>query len=148
MNKAFIREPEPDWRAFCPLCGSLGSPVERAVLDRYVRPESRGVLGDSAWYCAFPRCDAAYFNLFNAVVHVGELRCPVYPKDFDAPICACFGLAYDDVVADVAEGSPTRIRANLARAKTSARCAEMAADGRSCAPALQELYMKLLAQSE
>lgn len=146
MNKAFVREPEPDGRAFCPLCGSLGSPVEHGVLDRYVRPESRGTLGDSGWFCAFARCDAAYFNLFNAVVSVGELVTPVYPKDLDAPICGCFGLNYDDVAADAAEGTPTRIRANLARAKTEARCELLAADGRSCVGALQELYMKLLAQ--
>ena len=67
MNKAFVREPEPDGRAFCPLCGSLGSPVEHAVLDRHIQPASRGLVGDSAWFCSFPRCDAAYFNLFNAV---------------------------------------------------------------------------------
>jgi hypothetical protein len=146
MNKAFVREPEPDGRAFCPLCGSLGSPVEQAVLDRYVQPESRGLLGDSAWFCSFPRCDAAYFNLFNAVVGVTKLTSTVYPKDLDAPICGCFGLNYDDVAADAEEGAPTRIRANLARAKVSARCEQLAVDGQSCVGALQELYMKLVAQ--
>lgn len=143
MNKAFVREPEPDGRAFCPLCGSLGSPVEHAVLNRHIRPASRGLVGDSAWFCSFPRCDAAYFNLFNAVVRVEELNVPVYPKDLDAPICACFGLDYDDVAADAAEGTPTRIRANLAQAKTAARCEELAADGRSCLGAIQELYQRL-----
>lgn len=143
MNKAFVREPESDRRAFCPRCGALGSPVEHQVLDRYIRPESRGVLGDTAWYCAFPRCDAAYFNLFDAVVGVDELAVPVYPKDLDAPICACFGLRYDDVAADVAEGVPTRLRANMERAKSEARCEHLAADGRSCEGALQELYLRL-----
>jgi hypothetical protein len=143
MNKAFVREPEPDGRAFCPLCGSLGSPVEHAVLDRHIRPTARGLVGDAAWFCSFPRCDAAYFNLFNAVVRVEELNEPVYPKDLDAPICACFGLNYDDVAADAAAGTPTRIRTNLARAKTAARCEELAADGRSCLGAIQELYQRL-----
>jgi hypothetical protein len=146
MNKAFVREPEPDGRAFCPLCGSLGYPVDRAVLDRFIRPDARSTLGDAAWFCGFARCDAAYFNLFNAVVGVEELNQPVYPKDLDAPICACFGLTYDDVAADAAEGTPARLRANLARAKESARCEALAADGRACAGALQELYMKLVAE--
>ncbi|WP_428305730.1 hypothetical protein [Lacipirellula sp.] len=143
MNKAFVREPESDGRAFCPRCGALGSPVEHQVLNRYVRPESRSMLGDTAWFCAFPRCDVAYFNLFDAVVSAAELTAPVYPKDLDAPICACFGLNYDDVAADVADGVPTRLRANMDRAKTAARCEQLAADGRSCAGALQELYLRL-----
>lgn len=143
MNKAFIREPESDGRAFCPLCGSLGSPVGHQVLDRYVQPESRNKLGDSAWFCGFARCEATYFNLFNAVLRVDELTSTVYPKDLDAPICACFGLNYDDVAADVAEGTPTRIRANLARAKSGANCEHAAADGRSCEGALQEIFIRM-----
>ena len=71
------------------------------------------------------------------------MNAPVYPKDLDAPICACFGLDYDDVAADAAEGTPTRIRANLAQAKTAARCEELAADGRNCLGAIQELYQRL-----
>ena len=42
---------------------------------------------ESAWFCNFPRCEVAYFNEFEEVVLVTELVCPVYPKDFDAPVC-------------------------------------------------------------
>jgi hypothetical protein len=144
MNKAFIKEPEFDGRAFCPRCGTLGAPVEYAAIDEHVRPESRGKLGDSGWFCGFPRCEVAYFNLFDAVVTIDELRRTVYPKDLDAPICACFGLTYDDVAADVRDGTPHRIRELLAKSKTSAaQCERLAADGRSCIGAVQELYMKL-----
>lgn len=147
MNKAFVREPEPDGRAFCPRCGALGFPVERGPLDTHIRPEARGKLGDSAWFCGFPRCDVAYFNLFEMTVLVEELKGPVYPKDLDAPICACFGLNYDDVEADVQSDSPTRVRALLARSKTAeAQCATLASDGRCCMAAVQELYMRLRAQ--
>ena len=144
MNKAFVREPDFDGRAFCPRCGALGAPVEHGPLDAHIRADSRSKMGDSAWFCGFPRCDAAYFNLFEAVVTVDELRAPVYPKDFDAPICACFGLNYDDVEADVRDGAPMRIRELLARSKSSeARCHDLAADGQCCMSAVQELYMKL-----
>jgi hypothetical protein len=147
MNKAFIREPEDDGRAFCPRCRSLGVPVEAATLDTHIRRESRGKMHDSAWFCAFPRCDVAYFNLFDAVVTMDELRAPVYPYDVNAPICACFGLTYDDVEADVEEGTPTRIRELFAKSKTpGARCEVLAADGRSCIGAVQELYMRLRSQ--
>ncbi len=147
MNKAFVREPEPDGRAFCPQCGALGVPVEQGSLDTHIRPEARAKIGDSAWFCSFPRCEVAYFNLFEMVVLTEELQGPVYPKDLDAPICACFGLTYDDVEADVRDGTPTRIRRLLAKSKSAdAQCSTLAADGRSCMSAVQELYMRLRSQ--
>jgi hypothetical protein len=147
MNKAFVREPEDDGRAFCPRCGNLGVPVNSAVLDTHIRPESRPKMLDAAWFCGFYRCDVAYFNLFGGVVTADELKGPVYPHDANAPICACFGLKYDDVVADVDEGTPTRIRQIVARQKAGeAQCHVLAADGRSCLGALQELYMRLKSQ--
>src|SRR5262245_12697566 len=109
VNKAFVREPDFDGRAFCPRCGTLGIPVEHGPLDVHIRPESRNKLGDTAWYCSYPHCQVAYFNLFEAVVTLDELKTSAYPYDLDAPICACFGFTYDDIEADVCEGRPTRI---------------------------------------
>jgi hypothetical protein len=86
MNKAFVREPDFDGRAFCPRCGSLGAPVETGPLDVHIRPEFRNKLGDTAWYCGFARCEAAYFNLFDVVVRLDELRAPIYPYDLEAPM--------------------------------------------------------------
>ena len=104
----------------------LGRPVEHGPLDTHIRTEFRNKVGDSAWFCPFPRCDVAYFNLFDAVVMMDELKAPVYPHDLDAPICACFGLTYDDVEADVSEGTPTRVRALLAKSQSpEARCARL-----------------------
>jgi Zinc binding domain len=147
LNKAFVREPDDDGRAYCPRCGSLGVPVESGPLDTHIRPESRTKLRDAAWFCNYPRCEVAYFNQFDAVVLTSELNAPVYPKDAAAPMCACFGLTYDDVVADVDDGTPTRIRELLAKSKSAdARCHTLAPDGRSCLGAVQEQYMKLRAQ--
>jgi hypothetical protein len=144
MNKAFVKEPEFDGRAYCPRCGSLGTPVGAGPLDAHIWAESRLKMHDAAWFCGFPRCEVAYFNIFEAVVTVDELKAPVYPKDLDAPLCACFGLTYDDVEADVGEPQPTRIRAVLAKSKTTdAQCQTLAADGQCCMKAVQELYMKL-----
>jgi Zinc binding domain len=144
MNKAFVREPEDDGRAFCPRCGTLGAPVHDGPLDTHIRPESRAKVLDVAWFCGFYRCDVAYFNQFGAVVLMEELKAPVYPYDATAPICACFGLTYDDVESDAREATPKRIRAVLTRIKAGeAQCHSLAADGRSCMGALQELYMRL-----
>jgi hypothetical protein len=147
MNKAFVREPEPDGRQHCPRCNSLGLPVGAGPLDKYIRPESRSKMPESAWYCNFPRCEVAYFNEFEEVILVDELNCAVYPKDFDAPLCACFGFTYDDVAADVRDGQPTRIRQLLAKSKSpAAHCQTLAAAGRCCMATVQELYMKLRGQ--
>jgi CopZ-like zinc binding protein len=148
MNKAFVREPDDDGRAYCPRCKSLGVPVESGPLDTHIRAESRGKIRDAAWFCGFPRCEVAYFNQFDAVVTMDELKAPVYPYDPDAPICACFGLTYDDVEADVRDVTPARIRALLAKSKSpDARCQTLAADGRCCMSAVQELYMRLRSQT-
>lgn len=146
MNKAFVREPDDDGRAFCPRCKNLGVPVNTGPLDTHIRPESRSKMLDAAWFCGFYQCDVAYFNLFGGVVLMGELKAPVYPYDANAPICACFGLTYEDVEADVDDTAPTRIRAVLAKSKAGeAQCHTLAADGRFCMGSLQELYMRLKA---
>jgi hypothetical protein len=148
MNKAFVREPEDDGRAYCPRCRSLGTPVGSGALDTHIRSESRAKMRDDAWYCGFLRCDVVYFNDFGEVILLDELKAPIYPYDLAAPICACFGLKYDDVEADARDGTPTRIRALLAKSKTAAaNCSTLAADGRCCIGAVQDLYMKVRAQS-
>ena len=114
-----------------------------ATLDHHIRPEARPHLGDSAWFCGFARCEAAYFDLLERVVTADELQAPVYPKDPAAPICACFGFTRDEVDADIAERSPTRVRELLARSKSAeARCARLAADGQCCMAEVQRLYIR------
>jgi hypothetical protein len=99
---------------------------------------------DSAWFCGYARCDVAYFNQFGSIVRMHELKSPVYPYDPYAPICACFGVTYDDVEADVRDGVPNRIRELLAKSRSpEANCQNLAADGRCCMTAVQELYMRL-----
>ncbi len=147
MNKAFIREPEFDGRAYCPRCGSLGTPVNSAALDHHVQKQARPPMGDSAWFCDFARCDVAYFDLLERSVAVNELRSAVYPKDAASPICSCFGFTLEDIEADVLEGTPTRIRELLAKSKSSeAQCHKLAADGRCCMREVQRLYMRLIAE--
>lgn len=146
MNKAFIREPEDDGRAYCPRCGNLGLPVNSGPLDTHIKTESRAKMLDAAWFCNYYRCDVAYFNQFGSVVLMDELKAPVYPYDVNAPICVCYGLTYDDVEADANEAVPVRIRAVVVKSKAgAAECHRLAADGRSCLGTLQELYMRLKA---
>jgi hypothetical protein len=85
----------------------------------------------------------AYFDAFERRVEVGELACPVYPKDPQAPICGCFGFTCADIDEDVREGVATRTRAHVDRAQSAAaKCAQSAANGQSCIASVQRYFMK------
>lgn len=143
MNKAFVREPEPDGRAYCPGCGSLGVAVDSVTLDHHVDAESRAAIGEIGWFCNFSRCEVAYFDLFERVIRVNQLRHPVYPKDPRAAICPCFGFTAEDVEAAVQHRSPASIRELLAKSKTKeARCGILAPDGQCCMQEVQRLYIR------
>jgi hypothetical protein len=143
MNKAFVREPDDDGRRYCPQCGSLGESVSAATLANHLLPDASLVLGDAAYFCPLASCSAVYFDDFGRSVSADRLTRPVYPKDRDAPICGCFGLTEADIEDDLREQSTTRVKALLAKAKSAdARCAEMAANGRSCVAEVQRYYIK------
>jgi hypothetical protein len=143
MNKAFVREPDTT-DVLCPRCGAAGATSLRAAFETNVPPEARRSLAASTYFCSTPSCPVAYFDAFEATVLTDSLAHPVYPKDPRAPLCACFGLTIDDVEADIAEGTPTRIRALLAKSKSpAARCAELSPTGRSCIADVQRCYFKL-----
>lgn len=143
VNKAFVREPDFDGKAFCPGCGSLGIPVGKETLDHQIRPKDRNALDQEAWFCPFDRCETAYFDLFERSVTVDHLQCAVYPKNEIRIICPCFGFSTDDLAADLASDEPVRIRELLAKSRTDeARCVVLAASGRCCLPEIQKLYMR------
>ena len=144
MNKAFVREPDADGRVLCPRCGTPGTAVGTGPLDTHIQESVRSRLADSGWYCGYAACEVAYFNMFEQCVLVNELRSPVYPYDIDAPICACFGLTWDDVETDSRNDTPLRIRQLLTKSKSpEARCQLLAVNGQCCIRDVQQLYMKL-----
>ena len=143
MNKAFVREPEPDGTAFCPQCGTLGVPVSKGTLDQHVMAEARSKLGASAWFCGFARCEAAYFDLFERVVFVNELKQPIYPKDSNAPICPCFGFTLEDIDSAVQQKSPASIRELLHKSESNAaNCELLSPSGKCCMQEVQRLYIR------
>ncbi len=142
MNKAFVREPEPT-ADYCPRCGAQGQPVGREAMARYVRAEQLRAVADPAAFCPTPTCAVAYFDSFERVILAADLSQPAYPKDPDAPLCACFGLTRRDIEQDVREGVVTRVRAILDKSQTpAARCAATAANGQCCVAYVQKYYMQ------
>ncbi len=142
MNKAFVREPDST-ADYCPYCGSKGQPVGGATLETHLSEEQRRGLSDPAAFCPSPKCRVAYFDAFERVVLAADLQRPVYPKDPDAPLCACLGFTRADIEADVQEGVVTRTRKALAHAKSpAARCCVLAANGQSCEAYVQKCYLQ------
>jgi hypothetical protein len=142
MNKAFVREPDRDVD-YCPRCGSKGQQVGRETIQAYLPGQQAPAVTDPANFCPSPQCDVAYFDAFERVILTGELAKPVYPKDPDAPICACFGLTRHDIDQDISEGVVTRVKAILEKANSpAARCAQMAANGQPCVAYVQKYYMQ------
>jgi hypothetical protein len=142
MNKAFLRESDSTVE-YCPRCGSLGQPVAAETLKAHLGEEQLRQLAASASFCPLPQCAVAYFDAFERVVLARDLPRPVYPKDPDAPICACFGLTRADVERDLEEGAPTRTKALLLKARSpEAACSRLAANGQPCVAYVQKLYLQ------
>src|SRR6185436_19237031 len=122
MSRAFMKDPEPG-EPRCPVCGGLGEPVGPATLDAHVSGAPRTALGGSAFYCAAPSCRTAYFSAWGAVVSADQLARAAWPKDPEAPVCACFGIKAADVISDAREGRKDRIKELVERSKgPDARC--------------------------
>jgi hypothetical protein len=142
MNKAFVREPDSSEER-CPACGAIGQPVQRRTVELHARPESVGRIASVANFCPTPRCDVVYFDMFERTIPQSELRSPVYPKDPQAPICACFGLTVADIDQDLAEGTNQRTKACVLRAQSAeANCEACAPNGRSCVAAVQGYFLQ------
>ena len=148
MNKAFVREPDDTGAGYCPRCGSLGAPVSAETLQAQIGDEVKQ-LADAAFYCPFPKCEVAYFDLFERIVTVDKIARPAFPKDQSAPICNCFGFTVAEIDADLREGTVARTKALIARTKTpEAHCLTAQPDGRSCAAEVQRYYMRGLKSGE
>jgi hypothetical protein len=142
MNKAFVKDHEPI-NDRCPLCGSIGRTVPHEALVAHVMGDIAGHVSEPALFCPLPSCDVVYFDQFGRRVSPEMIKRPIYPKDDEAPICACFGLTREQIEQDCDEGVVTRCRGLVAKSKSSeARCSELAPDGRSCVPEMQRYYLR------
>lgn len=145
MNKAFVREPDEPDDLHCPRCGALGRSVSSVTIMAQLQAGIVSPLGSSACFCSSPTCEVAYFDSSSATLLCTQLRTPIYPKDPDAPVCACFGLRAEDVVADATIGNAAGVRMLLERSVTQREiCVTKAADGRCCVDEVQKLYLQTI----
>lgn len=147
MNKAFVREPDSD-DVRCPHCSAIGPPVDRTTVEALAQPSAVERLAPSANYCPTPTCEVVYFDAFERVITTDELKCAVYPKDPDAPICPCFNGTIDMIEQDLAEGTVIRTRKMVEQAKSAAaQCRVKSVTGHSCAAEVQRYYMRRKSQA-
>jgi len=148
MNKAFVREPDDAGQRYCPACQSLGVAVSAETWRAHVSSPDSTHLAGAAFFCLFARCDVVYFDEFERVVRVAEVAEPVWPKDPDAPLCACFGFTSDDVEDDLRERGVRRVRELLEKAKSpAAACRIKAPSGQCCVAEVQRYFLKRRAES-
>jgi hypothetical protein len=146
MNKAFVKEPDTS-DANCPRCQALGVAVGPVTLESHLDETTVKQIAEHAFFCPLAACEVAYFDEFERVVLCRSLRKPVYPKDPTAPMCACFGLTCEDVQCDLDDGTPTRIRELLLKAKSpDAHCQSRSPTGQSCIAEVQRYYLRMLSQ--
>ncbi|NDC64716.1 MAG: hypothetical protein EBZ59_12185, partial [Planctomycetia bacterium] len=148
MNKAFCREPDSSTPPRCPACGTDGLQVSAETLRAHVRDGLAPSLAEPAHWCPADACTVAYFDLVGRCVATADAHGLPWPKDPHGPLCACHGLSVDDVDRDIAEGTPTRVRAVVQQAGLpGAACGLAAADGRSCVARVQRHYLRRLAEA-
>ena len=144
MNKAFVRDPEPQ-DPCCPErkgCGSVGVPVEAATLRAQLSEEALRELQGDAFYCPNPACDVAYFDAWGATVALEHLAKPAYPKPPSAPLCHCLGVTAEEIVDEAQRGCRDRIRRLVAEAESGAQhCARRMPSGRPCTTEARRLFM-------
>lgn len=144
MNKAFVRDPEPQ-DPCCPElngCGATGILVPEETVRAQLSEEARGVLQGPAYYCPTPSCDVAYFDALGATVGVDHLAIPASPKSDDAPLCNCIGVTAEEIVEEAQRGCRDLIRQIVAEAeRDGCRCARRMPSGQPCATEARRLFL-------
>jgi len=141
VNKAFCREPDSAEPPRCPRCSVVGVQVTSDTLAAHAG--SADSLAEPTYFCGTDTCEVAYFDLLERSIPTSLARGLFWPKDPEAPLCACHGLSPDDVDAAIESGDLTKVRAVVTSATApDARCGTLAADGRPCAARVQRLFVR------
>ncbi len=144
MNKAFVRDPEPQ-DPCCPEptgCGGVGIPVGDETLRAQLGEEALRTLRSPAYYCPHPGCEIGYFDAWGATVALDLLTQPAYPKPSSAPLCHCLGVSAEAIVEEAKGGRRDLIRRLVAEAETGAHaCACRMPSGRPCVTEARRLFL-------
>jgi len=145
VNKAFVKEPEPE-EPRCPApdgCGQLGVPVSRRTLEEKLTAESAAAYSESSCWCPTVGCPIAYFDRWGHTTRVDQLTALPWPKDPQGTVCACLGVAPEALRLDAEAGRRELVKEILAAAEDpAARCKTESVTGRSCVTEVRRLFME------
>ncbi|MDX1964245.1 MAG: hypothetical protein SFX18_13915 [Pirellulales bacterium] len=143
MNKAFVREPEPADQIECPRCELPGTPVSETTFLAHASAANRQTLGQTLAYCPNPHCIVGYFDSLGNILDISQVAAVAWPKDPAGPLCACFDFTWEELQADLDQGTNNRVRALLAESQgDAAHCQTAMPDGQCCHDLVQRTYLR------
>lgn len=114
--------------AKCPNCSVVGKAVKTITLNSLLKPEKRGLIGDSQFFfCGSMGCETVYFtkdsgqtfSLSDLTVRVG-VKESAPPR----PVCYCFGHSVEEIFDEVKRTAKSTVVADIKK--------QIAAQGCSC----------------
>lgn len=132
----------------CPSCHTLGQPVPRTTVARFVSPEALASLGSGEpRFCLHPKCPVAYYAPLGSAIPKDALSVRLGVKETDGPhtVCYCFGHTVESLAAEWKEkGSVSAVIDVMAKARAGqCRCEELNPQGVCCLPQLRRTVLSL-----
>ncbi len=145
MNKAFVKEPEPE-EPRCPLpegCGGIGTSVALATVESQLRAGHGLSLPNNLYYCSSADCSLAYYNPYGFKIPAAMLIQQTYPKDLAGPICPCLGVTAEEIRREAEAGERAKVREVVQYCQSEkADCARRSPTGSSCESEVRRLFMR------
>ena len=135
-------------RLACPRCGSVGKPVPKATVARFVAAEDLAALGEGETrFCPHPECGVAYYAPQGAPIPKERLTVRLGLKESESPrpVCYCFGHTRESLAAEWAEKhSVSAVMEVMAKVRAGeCRCEELNPQGVCCLPELRRTVLSL-----
>lgn len=132
----------------CPGCRTVGQPVPRDTVARFVSAEALASLGaGETRFCPHPRCSVAYYAPLGQPITKNQLSVRLGLKETEAPrtVCYCFGHTVESLAAELKEkGSVSAVIDVMAKLRAGeCRCVELNPSGACCLPDLRRTVLSL-----
>lgn len=141
-------QPRAAGQLACPGCRTVGKPVSRATIARFVDAEALASLGSGEpRFCPHPRCAVAYYAPLGAAIPKDRLSVRIGLKETEAPrtVCYCFDHTVESLAEEFeAKGSVSAVIEVMAKVRAGeCRCEELNPSGACCLPELRRAVLSL-----
>lgn len=132
----------------CPGCGSIGRPVARATVQRFVSEADLGALGPGeSRFCASPDCAVAYYGVGGGFLGKDRLSVRLGFKEAESPrvLCHCYGYTREALEAEYRLtgriGAVMSVSERLRNGEC--RCEELNPSGTNCLAELRRALVEI-----